>query len=704
LLAEAHGVATSYESTSGDVIPTAALGVRAALTALGVPARDDAEVRASLIEAAAEPWRRLVPLTAVARQGEALEVPLHVPVPEQPAAHVLLETGEERPVDGARRSGQARAVDGHDVERWIFPLPTDLPTGDHRLIVSAGEVRADTALIVVPPRCPLPERRIWGWMLQLYATRSTASWGIGDLADLGTLARWSGQVGAGFLLVNPLHAVAPGPPQQRSPYFPSSRHFLNPLYLRIEDVPEFGQLPPEGAERVAELAAACRLLNQADLIDRDAVEAAKREALELLYTVPLPPERAAQFEAYRAEQGRALVDFATFCALAERHGHSWQRWPAPLHRPDSPSVEAARQELSDRITFHCWVQWLADTQLAMAQQAARTAGMSIGIITDLAVGIDPGGADAWMLQDELASGVTIGAPPDDFNPLGQDWELPPLLPNRLPFSGYAPFRELVRANLRHAGGIRIDHILGLFRLWWAPDGADPSEGTYVHYPASDLLGVLTLEAERAGAIIVGEDLGTVPSGVRETLWDRGILGNRVVWFERTGPDLHRAQADEYAALALTSVTTHDLPTAAGFWSGGAERTRVELGLLPEGTSIEEEQQRAAQERAELQVLLRDEGLIGDTPTLDELVLAVQQFAARTPSWLVGIALGDAIADPRQPNMPGTLDQYPNWRLPLHDPLTGTPALLGRLLDDSRVQRLVEALHRARGGEDAPAQS
>ncbi len=703
-LAEAHGVATSYEGIWGGHVPTSGLGVRAALAALGVSTQDEDAVRAALVAVAAAPWRRLAPPTVVVRQGEPVEVNLHAPAPAQPRAHVLLENGQEWALDEPRRSGETRTVDGHDVARWVLPLPPDLPTGDHRLTASAGEASDDTCVIVAPARCRLPERRGWGWALQLYATRSTASWGIGDLADLSALARWSGQAGAEFLLVNPLHAVAPGPPQQPSPYFPSSRYFLNPLYLRIEDVPELGELPPQGARRVAELAASCRLRNQVDSIDRDAAESAKREALELLYAVPLPPDRAAQLQTYRAEQGQALTDFATFCALAERHGQSWRSWPAPLRRPDSPTVDAARHEQSDRIAFHCWVQWLAATQLAAAQQTARAAGMSIGTITDLAVGIDPGGADAWVLQDVLASGVTIGAPPDDFNPQGQDWGLPPLLPDRLSSSGYTPFRELIRASLRHAGGIRIDHILGLFRLWWSPEGAGPAEGTYVRYPARDLLGVLALEAERAGAVVIGEDLGTAPPGVGQELAERGMLGSRVVWFERAGPDWRRAKPAEYTTLALTSVTTHDLPTAAGFWSGSAERTRTELGLLRPGATQDDEQARNAHERSELRTLLHDEGLISRTPTPDELVLALQELAARTPSLLTAIALGDAIADPRQPNIPGTIDEYPNWRLPLHDPATGAPALLDTLLDDPRVHTLIRALRRARGEQPVPAQS
>jgi 4-alpha-glucanotransferase len=535
------------------------------------------------------------------------------------------------------------------------------------------------ALLVAPRACPTPPRT-WGWMVQLYAARSRRSWGLGDLADLGALAAWSATEGAGFLLVNPLHAAAPGFPQEPSPYFPASRRFANPLYLAVEDLPEYALLAPDDRAAVERLAAEARALNASDLIDRDAVWRAKSAALELLFRVAAPERRAA-FAAYRADQGQGLVDYATWAALAERHRGPYQDWPSALRHPRSPAVEAARRELADRVDFHAWLQWLCAEQLAAAQRAARDAGMPVGLVHDLAVGVDPGGADAWAQQDDLAHGMTVGAPPDSFNQKGQDWRLPPWRPDRLRASGYAPFRDLVRAMLAQGGGIRVDHAMGLFRLFWVPEGCSPAEGTYVRYDADALLGILAYECRQAGAVAVAEDLGTVEPGVPETLRRNGILGSAVLWFEEGRPALYPEQA-------FTSITTHDLPTARGFWTDEALRVQAELDLLGEGRSVEDQRKQNDADRARVLALLRAEGLVGDGPDLDALVVAMHAFVARTPSLMVAAALGDAVGDVRQPNMPGTKDEYPNWRLPLPVPLAdlaGHP-LLRRVVEAIRAER------------------
>jgi 4-alpha-glucanotransferase len=362
------------------------------------------------------------------------------------------------------------------------------------------------------------------------------------------------------------------------------------------------------------------------------------------------------------------------------------------------------------------LQWLCEEQLADAQDHARAAGMPVGVVHDLAVGVDLGGADGWALQDHLATDMTIGAPPDAFNQLGQDWRLPPLLPNRLCDCGYAPFRDMLRSLLRHSGGIRIDHAMGLFRLWWVPDGADPREGTYVRYPADDLLGVLALEAQRASSIVVAEDLGTVEGGVRETLRDWGIFGSAVLYFERSATGAHPAADDaptgsvptasaDYPRQALASITTHDLPTAAGFWTGEATRLRRELGLLGPDTTPEAEAARSAAERAALEEALRREGLVDDEPSLDELITAMHAFLARTPSLLVAAALGDALGDRRQPNLPGTVREYPNWRLPLAEPRDGipSPVLLEQLYDHPRLRRRAAIMRAGRAESAARAE-
>ncbi len=649
-LADLHGVATAYWSAEGDRVQVPAATVRAALAAMGVEAHDEQQAAQALAAHRDAAAQRLVPRSHVLRPGRPITYDL--PVGELDAVAIHLEDGEVRELA---------------VERPL-PLPDDLPKGYHEVRGRRGDREDVGVLIVAPIRCPVPADRQWGWMTQLYQLRSGHSWGMGDAADLRVLAERSArELGAGFVVCNPLHAVTPVPPIEPSPYFPSSRRFLNPLYLRIEEIPELEGLGEDDRARVEELAAKARALNAEDRIDYDAVWSLKREALGLLHQAPRSPERAAELEAFVREQGRGLLDFATFSALAELHGEPWQQWPADLQHPDSPAVRAFRDEHPERVDLHLWLQWLTDEQLARAQDAAVEAGMPLGCVHDLAVGVDPGGADAWALQDELATGVSVGAPPDAFNQRGQDWRQPPLRPDRLIDTGFRPLRDMLRSVLAHAGGVRIDHVLGLFRLYWIPPDAPPDQGTYVRYPAEDLLAVLALEAERAGAVVVGEDLGTVEDGVRERLWDSGVLGSRVLYFQWE-KDGEGVASHDYPELAMASVNTHDLPTAAAWWRDEQLRLQQELGLVGEGRSIDDLRADAARNRDRMVALLHREGCIGDDADDAELIRGMHAFLARTRSRLVAAAPADAVGDLRQPNLPGTIDEYPNWRLPLARPL------------------------------------
>jgi 4-alpha-glucanotransferase len=437
----------------------------------------------------------------------------------------------------------------------------------------------------------------------------------------------------------------------------------------------------------------------ADRIDYDRVWQAKRQALELLWprarraTHP-PGEPSLGDRASGGADGRpaaqaavdaadpALRDFATYCALAERHGPNWREWPAPLRHPDAPSVAAARGELASRVAFHAWVQELCAEQLAAAQRTARSAGMPVGVVHDLAVGVDPNGADAWALQDVLAGGVTVGAPPDAFNQQGQDWRLPPWHPQRLARAGYRPYRDVLRAGLRHGGGLRVDHVAGLWRLWWIPAGESPDRGTYVRYDAEAMLGVLTLEAHRANAAVIGEDLGTVEEQVTSALRDSNALGSAVLWFARDAEG-ELAAPGEWPESAAASISTHDLPTATGFLRGEHVEVRAELGVLTR--DVEEERRTAAVARHELIELLRAQGLLGGADEDErDIVEAMHALLARTPCRMLLAAPADVIGEVRQPNLPGTVDEYPNWRIPL-------PVTLEELRTDPRVRRVVAAL-------------
>ena len=530
-------------------------------------------------------------------------------------------------------------------------LPPDLPAGYHSLVHADGFVRP---LIVSPGRCFLPEDlRTWGWAAQLYNVRSADSWGAGDLADLRRLGTWSASQGAEALLLNPLHAPAPAPVQQPSPYFPSSRCFRNPLYLRIEDVPGAGALGP----RLGELARAGRALNTSSTIDRDEIYRLKRAALEELWSAW---DGSDAFDAFRSEQGSSLRDFATFMALYEEF-QGWPGvWPDGYEHPGASSVVAWRQQNIERVMFHTWVQWLIDEQL-------REASRSTGLIHDLSIGVDAGGADAWMWQNVFARTATMGAPPDEFNAQGQNWGLPPFDPWKLRAAAYEPFIATVRSGLRHGTGLRIDHVMWMFRVYWIPEKSDPHEGVYVRYPFRDLLNILALESQRASAYVVGEDLGTVEGFVREEMSERDMLSYKVMWFEGDPP--HR-----YPAQALAAVTNHDLPTIAGLWSGDDLQEQHVLGLDPDEDSA-----------AAMKTSLRWRLGVDHTAPDENVIENAYKLLAQAPSALLFATLEDAARVKRRPNLPGTTDERPNWSVPL-------PMTLEELERDGLAQKIGSALN------------
>jgi 4-alpha-glucanotransferase len=712
-LARAHGIDTAYDPGDGPV-PVGADTLVAVLAAFGVDAATPRAARHALDEHRERLDARLLPPSVVARAGR----PVTVRTPTGAELWIDLEDGgaievAPRPPYGAAPGTRL--------------LPAGLPVGHHTLCARTPTRAAAAPLVIAPERVALPPRRTWGFLAQLYSVLSERSWGMGDLGDLTELARWAGHaLGAGFLQVNPLHAAVPagsGGSTDPSPYRPSSRRFADPVHLRVEDVPEYGYLDADGRALVAALAARAAALRDAvlrdgALIDRDAVWELKRQALHVIHQVPRGPGREAAYAAYRAREGARLTDYATWCALAEVHGPAWRSWPPELRDPGSSAVARARADHADLVGFHTWLAWCADEQLGAAQDAARGAGMPVGLIHDLAVGAHPEGADAWALQRFLAPGISVGAPPDAFNERGQDWGLPPWRPDVLAESGYTPYADLLRGTLRHAGALRIDHVMGLFRLWWVPQGRPPTEGTYVRYDHEAMLGVLALEAHRAGASVIGEDLGTVEPGVREELADRGILGTSVLWFERDyeerGGKGEPLPPERWRELCLATLTTHDLPSTAARLSGEHVELRHRLGLLTR--PLEEEQAEDEAEREEWLGELAREGLLnvapyGEGPAADDeegafpdggepagfegvlpaAVVALHRYLLRTPARLVGVWLPDVVGDPRPQNLPGTYDEYPNWRLPVADG-SGRPVSLERLAEARGAVELAEVLN------------
>jgi 4-alpha-glucanotransferase len=552
-------------------------------------------------------------------------------------------------------------------------------------------------------------RRVWGIATQLYSVRSSRSWGTGDVADMEDLAVWAGaELGAGFLLVNPLHAAEPAPPMEPSPYLPTTRRFQNPLYLRVERIPEYADLATQDRAAVAKLrAGVLREVAALDRIERDTAWAAKRQALKLVHAVPRSAGREVSYRAYRAREGHGLDDYATWCALFEVHGLDWHDWPADLQHPASPAVAAFCEANADAVDFHRWLQWVLDEQLGAAQAAAVRAGMALGVMHDLAVGVHPEGSDSWALQDVFARGMTVGAPPDAFNQNGQDWAQPPWRPDRLAEQAYEPFRAMVSTVLRSAGGVRVDHIIGLFRLWWIPAGHGPTAGTYLRYNHEALVGILALEAKRAHAVVVGEDLGTVEPWARDYLRERGILGTSILWFEYefdgSGAPLRPEWWREYC---LASVTTHDLPPTAGYLAGDHVRLRDRLGLLTRSLA-EELAADDAERSAWLEELRRRGALRSDIADAAEAALApdaadagdddvqatvhaLHRYLTWTPARLISVALSDLVGDRRTQNQPGTIDEYPNWRVPLSGP-DGALLPLEQVLTSDRARSLARVV-------------
>ncbi len=701
-LAGRCGVATEYWDWQGRHVVVATDTIVAVLAALGRAAGTDAEIEASLAAVDDEPWRRLLPPVVVTVSGRSDHVLVHVTDGDWVRLHVRDELGQRHELTQLDRWVPPRELDGVLVGEATFALPAELPLGWHTIIATLASGEHSCPLVVTPARMELPTEawgtQRWGLMTQLYSVRSKQSWGVGDFADLRELAAWSGRdLAADFILVNPLHAAEPVGPMENSPYLPTTRRFVNPLYLRVEDIREAAYVTSrQRAQIEAAAASVAELTSSGALIDRDTAWAAKRTALEVVYTVPRSGAREAAFAAYRHLEGEGLTGFATWCALAEHFGLPPQEWPAELHDPHSAGVAQLKRDLADRIRFYQWLQWVADEQLGAAQAEARTAGMRFGLVLDLAVGVHPDGADTWVLGKALASGVSVGAPPDAFNQQGQNWSQPPWRPDTLAESAYAPYRDMLRTVLRHAGGLRVDHVMGLFRLWWIPEGARPDQGTYVRYDYEALLGIMCLEAQRAGAFLVGEDLGVVEPWVRDLLADRGVLGTSVLWFERH-EDSTPLQPEEYRTLCLATVTTHDLPPTAGYLAGDHVSLRNDLGLLTR--SVEEERLVDAAEREAVLGLLRARGLIDEHASEQQTIDALYKLLTFTPSRLLGVMLTDAVGERRTQNQPGTDKEYPNWRIPLADGF-GRPVYLEDLRASARVADLAVTVC----GPDEPAPS
>ncbi|HTS51857.1 MAG TPA: 4-alpha-glucanotransferase [Burkholderiales bacterium] len=723
-LAAEYGIEPQWYDIWGQAHEVSEATLRALLAAMHVPAGDDAQVQRAIYEREMATWRDPLPPALVVRES-ALPARLVVRFPEAGDADELAwrlasEDGEQHGAPFVLRmlpEVQRGEVGGQPFIARHLTLDAKPGPGYHRLLLLCGQqVLAETLLIIAPDVCYQPEvvkecGRTWGPAVQLYTVRSERNWGMGDLTDLRALLEQWAQRGADVVGLNPLHSLFPHDPERASPYSPSSRLFLNCLYLDPERIDDFHEC--EEAQELMRSAAfqtTLRELRAKELVDYRAIAAAKTAVLDLLYGsfrqrhLATNSARSIEFRDFEARGGRALLQHALFEALQERLSRDdpavwgWPVWPAAYRDPESDKVASFAEAQRERVEFFQWLQWQTDRQLSEASRRALELGMGVGLYGDLAVSVDRGGAEAWSNQELYATDASVGAPPDDFSLTGQNWGLPPMIPSRLAQAAFAPFIATLRASMRHTGALRVDHVMGLMRLFWIPSRTGPAHGAYVRYPFEELLGIVALESQRSRCMVIGEDLGTVPDEVRQALYGLQALSCRLLYFERGEGGEFKAPA-EYPAQALVTATTHDLPTLAGFWEGRDLALRDELKLFPSDEMRQRQMAERGQDRARLLRALDREELLpagmnpdpASAPTMTpELARALQTYLARTPCRVCTVQLEDVLGQTEQVNLPGTSSRYPSWRRKLTLDLERWP-------QDERFVELCDAVSRTRPG-------
>jgi len=695
-LAGVAGIVPSYLDQSGTETRTTSDSTRVALLrAMGIDASTPAHADAALEEWNRRERTRVLPPVRVVRGDDPDAGTVLARAPEGTARvewtlELVPETGEAQHARGAANAEADGTV--------RLSLPGTPPPGYHTLRVTlrteSGGQEAKQSLIVVPGECPpvaevAGQERVFGVIANLYSVRSAENWGIGDAGDLARLGEWTAEIGGAFLGVNPLHALR-NRGDDISPYSPVSRIFRNAIYIDVPAIPEF--TASEEAKRMVESARAeLEELRTSDRVQYEPVMALKRRVLEVLHRsfAAGGGERAEAYRAYLETQGESLTHFATFEALA---GHlesgDWRTWPEALRDPRSPAVAEFAARHAEEIDFHRWLQFELDRQLAVAAARGESAGLAIGLYQDLAIGTSPAGADVWANPHLFVTGASIGAPPDAYSAEGQNWGLPPLDPRALKEDAYRYWVRLVRASMRHAGALRIDHAIGLFRQFWIPEGAVGKDGAYVSFPVEDLLGILALEAHRHRALVVGEDLGTVPPEVPPVLRRWGVLSSRVFYFEREGDEFRPAA--EYEPMSLATANTHDMPTLAGFWRGRDIEVKREVGVIPSDEAAEAQRRDRVQERRAILERLAAEGVLpapehpGSGAALRG---AVHAFLSRTPAALVGLSLDDLVGEAEPVNVPGVSpSEFSAWTRKLATPieeLARDPRVHDAIPDDER---------------------
>jgi len=699
-LSERVGIEPFYWDVYGTHHETTDDTRRKFLAALGYRTDDDDAAEAALTAIEERPWRRMVEPVTILRlpedDGQGIVAPNLLVVvaagQTDEALSWVVQLEDGRSIEGSAHindlpPAEHRDIDGKARQRLILALPGDLPHGYHRVRLRHGASTGEGALIVAPATAYRPawlagkHERVWGIACQLYALRSPANWGIGDFTDLADLCACIADHGGDAVGLPPLHALFAGHPELVSPYSPSSRLLLNPLYIDVTRVPEYTECADAGgAVRSPGFAARLDAARAADAVAFTDVAALKGDILNMLFDHferTHPPESASAnrmaYDAFATEGGERLNRLALFEAMHEHFAPlGVAEWPPAYRDPASAQTAQFARIHAHRVRFHIYQQWQADRQLEAAAATCAATGMAVGLYRDLAVGVAPAGADVWVDPDAFVSNVRFGAPPDPLGPAGQDWGMPPYNPERLYECAYEPYIAMLRANMRHAGALRIDHVMWLQHLFWIPPDGDGRDGAYVHFPFDHLLAILALESRRNRCLVIGEDLGTVPEGFRDRLAAEGVLSYRLLQFERHLDGMYK-RPDAYPAQALATPGSHDLPTLAGFWRETDIRVLRDIGLIATEDAAAGRRRARAHDRALLIAALFDQGLLpADFPNaadigeadLARLIAAVHGFLARSPAALMMMNLEDIVASTEQVNVPGTVDEYPNWRLKL----------------------------------------
>lgn len=717
-LADLVGFHHSYIDSYGNTVFAKDEARQSLLQAMGYDLSSDSVLEQQIKVLNEQNWRNLLPATHIAHsevEDHLIQVSLPIAASDSITWQVITEEGEK--LSATRTLAELKKVDetyldGEHFVKYQLNLPT-LAQGYHQLEVSYAEHTAQCNLIFAPKTCYSPQEasseKMWGYAAQLYSLRSENNWGMGDFGDLQNLVEKSAKQGVSAIGLNPLHPLYPNNPAHRSPYSPTSRCFLNVMYIDVSAVPNYqhcqaAQQRFDSDEFQAKLAFA----KDTQLIDYPAVADVKYQILELLFSdftlidnAEANEKLLAEFADFKAKQGEDLLRLTTFDALYEyfreqdEHAYGWKMWPEAYQKPNSDQVRAFQNSHADRINYFAFLQWLAHRQLTQVADIAKEQGMPVGLYLDLAVGCDGSGVDVWCDKEVYVSGAAVGAPPDAMNTLGQDWGLTPINPVALKAQGYLPLVKALRSNMQYAGALRIDHILGLMRQYWVAPGMKADEGVYITFPLEDILRIIALESRRENCVVIGEDLGNVPDGFGEIMAAAGLLSYKVLFFERWESGLFM-RPELYPAQSMVTVSTHDLPTLSGWWTGRDLQWRQQLNLYPNDEMGPQERASRIVDREQLVAALDDLHVIdmskapAQAPAQmnTELSIAVQKYMAQAPSHIQLIPLEDALEIVEQVNIPGTIDEHPNWRQKL-------PVLLEDFFQQNSVAAIAEAMQQAR---------